>query len=380
VTTPSTVIVHDYLLQDGGAERVLNAIAGALPDAPIVTSMASDDFKQKYSRRLITTYLQRAPVNPRTFRVLFPLYGHAFMNAKLPAADVALVSSSGWAHYVALHSKMPVVVYCHTPARWLWRGDEYFRSTAARYARKGMEPLFRRLREIDREAAISADRYIANSENVRERIRGLYGRDAEVLHPPVNVETFHHTRRRRDYFLVASRLLQYKRIDLAVDACTQLGRRLVVTGEGPALAGLRRRAGDTVKFLGWQPDHVVHSLMEGCRALIFPGCEDFGLAPVEAMAAGAPVIGFKAGGALETVVPGVTGVLFSEPTVDAVKNAIQELESRPWSVEASRDRAEHFGRARFDERLREIISEVENDRSVKPAITERGRAAWLRAS
>ena len=353
------VIVHDYLLQKGGAERVVDVLGETFPDAEVVTSIVSDFYRERYAGHQIrTSYLQRAPVNERTFRMLLPLFAGAFRRLTLPSAEVALCSSSGWSHLVAPTAAMPVVVYCHSPARWLWRADEYFQARRARMLRAGLAPLLSRLRALDRAAARSATAYVANSETVADRIRRIYGIEPRVVHPPVDVDRFALGREREDFYLVVSRLLDYKRIDLAVDACSQLRRRLVVVGTGPAAARLRARAGSTVEFAGWAEDEEVERLMRTCRALIFPGEEDFGITAVEAMAAGTPVVAYNGGGARETVVAGRTGVLFDRQTADDAADAIRRVEANSWDADAIRRHAMRFATSRFAEEIRAVVEEV----------------------
>jgi glycosyltransferase involved in cell wall biosynthesis len=353
------VIVHDFLLQRGGAERVVDALLGALPKAELATCIMSDAYAEKYrGRRITTSYLQRAPVSERSFRMLLPLFAHAFSTLRLPEADIALCSSSGWAHLIAGRAEMPVVVYCHTPARWLWRPDQYFRSRRSQALRLFLSPLLRALRTIDCENAVAATRYVANSFTVADRIARCYGLEADVVYPPVDVARFQADRPREDFYLVVSRLLDYKRVDLAVDACSRTKRRLLVVGTGPVLNRLRRRAGSSVEFLGWQPDESVTQLMETCRALLFPGEEDFGITAVEAMAAGAPVVGFDRGGAAETIVHGSTGILFADQTVSEVAHALDQLEDQAWSPELISRHAEKFNPSRFAEEMRSVVRET----------------------
>lgn len=353
------VIVHDYLLQRGGAERVVEELAAAFPGAKLATSIVSESYRAQYAdRELTTSYLQRARVDEHNFRALLPLLADAFARLRLPPADVALCSSSGWAHLVTGHTEMPVVVYCHTPARWLWRPGDYFRTAGARAERVVLTPLLATLRTNDRRHARMATRYVANSATVAERIARCYGIEAAVVHPPVDVDRFRADRPREDFYLVVARLLDYKRLDLAVDACSWLGRRLLVVGSGPALERLRARAGPSVRFLGWQPEARVTELMETSRALIFPGEEDFGITAVEAMAAGAPVVAFRGGGARETVAEGVTGVLFDRQEVADVTDALVQVESRSWQAETLREHAHAFAAPRFRRQMRALIHDT----------------------
>jgi glycosyltransferase involved in cell wall biosynthesis len=200
------------------------------------------------------------------------------------------------------------------------------------------------------------DRFIANSRCVQERILRCYGRESVVIHPPVNVDGFDPTRPREEFFLVVSALVPYKRVDLAVDACSRLGKRLVVIGTGTEEENLRRRASPHVSFLGWQSSAVVRDHFERCKALLFPGLEDFGITPCEAQAAGAPVIAFSAGGALETVRDGITGVFFESQTVPALIESLMRFEAMPrFSSDACRANVEHLGPPRFRHKVREFL-------------------------
>ena len=357
MSEPRVLIVHDYLIQRGGAERVVDALLDIYPDAMLATSVISDDYRRHHDgRRITTTFLQRVPGAEPAFRALLPLYPAAFRRMRLPASDLIIISSSGFAHHAALAAKAPVLVYCHTPPRFLWRPGQYFGDR--RMARMVAEPVLARLRRLDREAARAPQQYLANSRTTAERIRQIYHRDAPVVYPPVAVDRFRPDRERDDFYLVVSRLLDYKRVDLAVAACTRLGRRLIVVGDGPSAARLREVAGPTVEFRGAQGDDVVTDLMERCRAFFFPGEEDFGISPVEAMAAGAPVIAFNRAGATETVLDGETGLLFPEQTVDAVVQAIERLEAGTWPAERNRARAEDFRPERFADGIRGHADEL----------------------
>jgi glycosyltransferase involved in cell wall biosynthesis len=341
-------IAHDYLNQRGGAERVVLEMAEIWPTAPIYTSLfrPASTFPAFRRHDVRCSFLDRLPIDGR-FRALLPLYPAAFRSFGELDADVIVSSSSGWAHMLRSTPSSFHVVYCHTPARWLW-GNDYIRSSALKKA--AFRPLRAGLRRIDRRAAARADLYVANSETVRERIRDVYGIDAPVVSPPVSIERFA-PRPRGERLLVVSRLIDYKRVDIVVAAATQLGVGLDVVGIGPALERLRAIAGPTVKFHGNLEDDAVVELMESCRALCFPGCEDFGITPVEAQAAGKPVIAFAGGGALETVTDGFSGVFFGEPTAESFVDALarsDRLQTDPAKIAAG---AQRFSSAAFRLRL-----------------------------
>ena len=353
---PRAAIVHDYLNQPGGAERVVLEMAKIWPEAPIYTSIyrPNSTFSGLDPTRVRTSFLDRLPVD-RRFRALLPLYPLAFHSLGRIDADLVICSSSGWAHGVRTAADSTQVVYCHTPARWLYQPGRYVRRVPAREV---LRPVFAPLRAWDRRAARRADRYIANSQGVRKRIQEVYGIDANVVHPPVDVERFE-AKPRGTRLLVVSRLLPYKRIDLIVEAATQLGRGLDVVGGGPELERLRALAGPTVEFHGRLRDVEVEELMEACDAYCLPGSEDFGISAVEGNAAGKPVLAYASGGALETLIDGVTGVFFREPTVSAVVDALRRLDELSTSPRAIADAAQRFSPREFRHRLEAAVTGTE---------------------
>jgi glycosyltransferase involved in cell wall biosynthesis len=252
------------------------------------------------------------------------------------------------------------VCYCHSPPRYLWGlEDSYLESSSHGnpIGRMIFSASLPHLRAFDRKMARKVDGFVANSFCVQERIRRCYDRDSVVINPPVEVDRFDATRPREDFYLVVSALVPYKRVDLAVDACSQLGRRLIVIGTGPEEVDLRRRAGPSVEFMGWQSNEAVREKYQTCRAFLFPGIEDFGITPCEAQAAGAPVIAFGEGGALETVSEGKSGLFFQEQTISSIADAIQRLEAGPaLSAEACRANVTHLGPARFRREIRDYLT------------------------
>jgi glycosyltransferase involved in cell wall biosynthesis len=350
----SVVIVHDYLNQRGGAERVVLEMASMWPRAPIYTSLYRPDSTFPEFRRLEirTTFLDAVPVD-RGFRSLFPLYAPAFAALGTLDADVIVSSSSGWAHWIRSAARSLHVVYCYTPARWLYGGLCLGRSKRQRPLR----PLLKSLRRADRTAARRADLYLTSSEHIRRHIRNVYGLDAVVVPPPVDTARFT-PRARGERLLVVSRLLAYKRIDLVVDAATQAGLPLDVVGAGPELGNLRARAGPTVTFHGELPDDAVTELMETCRAFVLPGAEDFGITPLEANAAGKPVVAFAGGGALETLEDGCSAAFFSRPTSEALLEAIPRCDAIETAPERLAFLAQRFSAHAFRDRLRSVLSDA----------------------
>lgn len=345
-------VVHDYLNQRGGAERVALELARIWPGAPIFTSLYRPEstFPEFVDRDIRTSFLDRLPVR-NGFRNLFPLYPAAFRTLGTLDAPLVVTSSSGWAHGIRTAPGTTHAVYCHTPARWLY-GDAYLGSGSMR--QRLASPLLGAMRRWDAASARRADIYIANSAAVRGKIRAAYGLDAQVVHPPVDVDRFK-PRERGERLLIVSRLLPYKRVDLAIQAANRARLPLDVIGSGPSYGALKELAGPTVRFDRRLDDAAITTLMEECRALLLPGEEDFGITPVEALAAGKPVVAFGAGGALETLEDGFSAAFFREPTPDALLDAlgrVEELETSPEDLAAA---ARRFSPAAFREGIRAAV-------------------------
>lgn len=309
---PRTALVHDFLVSVRGADRVFLEICDLYPDADIFTPIYSERGSEGRlaHRQVNTSFLQRLRPTSRSFRALLPLYPAAIESFDLAGYDVVISSSSAWAHGVICDERAVHVCYCHNPFRYAW--NERHRALAERrspVSRAVLSGLFSRWREWDWIAAQRVDHFLTNSQTTQSRIRSYFGREAEILHPPVNTSRFEPAEP-RDHFLVLSELMSHKQIDTAVRAFNQLGLRLVVVGGGPELGALRRLAGPGVTFTGRVDDSQVARLLATCRALVVTAIEEFGIAAVEAQAAGRPVLARRGGGALETVVEGVTGALW----------------------------------------------------------------------
>jgi glycosyltransferase involved in cell wall biosynthesis len=348
-------LVHDYLQETGGAERVVEAMLGLFPDAPLYTSVYDPSASSAVfvGRVIETSYLQRVIRRKSTAKALFPLLPGAFRRFDLTGNDVVLSSSSGFAHHVRTRPETLHVCYCHNPPRFLWQTDDYFRGVE--YLSRIGHPLLATLRRRDLQAAAGVDAYVANSSAVAERIATTYGRDATIIHPPVDVSRFHLTDERSGRLLVVSRLLAYKRLDLAVEAATKKGLPLDVIGDGPERGRLERMAGPSVRFLGRLPNDLVESIMAQATALIVPGREDFGLTLVEAQAAGRPPIAYAGGGALETVVDGETGFLFPEQTWESLARAVERAHAMELDPLRLRRSAERCDISNFSRLLRAFI-------------------------
>jgi glycosyltransferase involved in cell wall biosynthesis len=351
-------VVHDYFTQLGGAEKVAEELYRMTPGASLHSTVALDEKLPELLKEagIHTSWLQRMPGMERYFRLYFLLYPLAVRGLDLSGYDLVLSSSSGYAKGVRTSRDALHVCYCHTPMRWAWYFDQYSARERMGVARSTILPaLVGMLRRWDKDASRQPDHFIANSRTVADRIARVYGRAAEIIHPPVDVDRFRPCGEQGDFYLVLSRLVGYKRIDLAVDACTMLNRKLIVVGDGTGRNQLAERAGSSVQFMGRLSDNQVEYLASRCKALIFPGEEDFGIAPLEVAAAGRPCIAYRAGGALETVVDGVTGLFFDKQTPEDLAGAIEDFESREWSPLALQAHAHSFRREVFQERMRQFL-------------------------
>ena len=354
-------LVHDWLTGMRGGERCLEVFGELFPAADLYTLLHVPGSVSPAieNRRIVTSFIQRLPQAERRYRRYLPLFPAAVRAFDLRGYDLVLSSSHAVAKSVRVPAGALHVCYCFTPMRYVWDlyGD-YFGPRSGLATRLLMPPVAAWLRRWDRRTAAGVHQFVAISRFVADRIRRAYGRDADVIYPPVDVSRFRVDEAPGEFYLVVSALTPYKRVDLAVEACNRLGRRLVVVGTGPEDRRLRALAGPTVELLGWRDDAQTAELYARCRALLFPPLEDFGITPLEAMAAGRPVIAFGEGGARETVVPPgegepPTGLFFAHQTVEDLVDAIRRFEASAHQFEpkALRRRAEAFDRPLFRERV-----------------------------
>lgn len=363
-------IVHDYLNQSGGAERVVAALHRLFPEAPIYTTIADPAVVQALmpGADVRVSWMQRLPARDRWYRGYVMLYPGAIESLDLSGYDVILSSSSAFAKGAIAPPGARHICYCHTPMRFAWDLDQYAaREQWSPLVRRLLPPLVQRLRRWDLRTAQRPTRYLANSSVVAQRIARNYGLPSRVVPPPVEVDRFVPSASHDDYYLIVSRLVGYKRIDLAVEAFTRMARPLMVIGDGPARAALERNAGPSVRFLGRLSDWEVAEHYARCRAVIFPGEEDFGIVPLEANAAGRPVIACRAGGALDTVIEGSTGLCFFPQSVYALCRAVEDCERIEWDPVALRRHAEGYREEIFRERILAEVSgsDFEDRRTVQ---------------
>ena len=369
-------LVHDYLNQYGGAERVLEALHELYPDAPVFTSLYDPDAMPDYYRSwdIRTSFLQRMPLVRRFHRAFLLLYPPAFESFDFRNFDVVISNSSSWAKSVITPPDTVHVCYCLTPMRWAWNYRDYLvRENLGRPVRRLLPVAIHYLRMWDAVTSSRVDRFIGISRAVVARIRKYYGRSADLIPPPVDTASISMGMEQRENYLVVSRLIPYKKIDLAVGAATQLGLPLDVIGDGRDRGRLETLAGPTVRFLGHVSDGDVHAALASCRAFLFPGEEDFGIAPVEAMAAGRPVVAYAGGGALDTVLDGITGRLFSPQTVDSLTDRLATFDPRDFDPRTIRDHAMRFDTRAFQEAMSAYVERAWEEASSNPF------ARWERA-
>jgi glycosyltransferase involved in cell wall biosynthesis len=380
---PRVVLVHDWLTGMRGGEKCLEALCRRWSDAQLFTLLHRRGHVSEAIERLRprTSFLDLLPENHRYYRYLLPLMPAAVTSWRLPPCDLVV----SFSHCVAKgirprRDPVPHVCYCFTPMRYIWHmqgsyfGEDRVRGIKAR----ALERLLGWLREWDRRTAENVSHFLAISETVQRRIAECYGRSSTVIYPPVDTDFYHPAAvRREEFYLAVSAFAPYKRLDLAIQACNTLRRPLLIIGSGQDEARLRALAGPTIHFLGWQPDAVIRDHLRRCRALIFPGEEDFGIVPVEANACGAPVIAFGRGGATETVVPPdrrrePTGLWFTEQTAEALAEALSQFEKRStlFSPAAARRQALRFHSRRFTDELFTYLDNV-----LQPSTDSARRAA-----
>lgn len=354
-------LLHDWLNQRGGAEDVLETLVGLYPGAPLYVSIywreGMPSAYQEWDIR--TTWMDRLPGIHQHHQPYLPLYPLTFGALDLSPYKLVISNKSGFCHGVRTGPHTTHVCYCLTPTRYVWQYEEY----AAREAlpgpvRSALRPLIHWLRRWDFRAAQRVTHFVAISSEIQARIQRYYRREATIIYPPVDTAQFSLWSHQDDFFLFVGRLVPYRRIDLAVQAFNRLGLPLVIAGDGRDREALESAAASNITFLGYVSDTDRSDLMARCRAYILPGSEDFAIAPVQAMAAGRPVIAYASGGALDTVVPGETGLHFHEPTAEALMAAVEQLDDLSFDSVRIRRHAEQFDKRVFESKLRAFVERV----------------------
>jgi len=361
-------IVHDYLNQYGGAERLIEIFHEMYPDAPIYTSLFEPDFMPPIFQEMDVrvSFLQKMPFTKKHFKKYLLLFPTAFESFDLNEYDVILSCTTAWTKGVITSPDCIHICYCNTPMRFAWKYHDYVKRENLNFLFRATLPfVITPLRMWDITTANNVDYFIANSHNVARRIAKFYRREAEVIHCPTDCSKYYVSENTDGYFLIVSRLREYKRIDIAVEAFNQLGLPLKIIGTGSDEKKLKKLAKSNIEFLGRVSDAELREYYSKCQALIFPGEEDFGLTPLEAQASGRPVIAYGAGGVLETVIDGITGVFFDKQTPEALMSAIRAFDASQFEPEKIRNHALEFDVSIFKERIKNFIeAKVINHKSV----------------
>lgn len=354
-------LVHDYLTQQGGAERVFELLCKHYPKADIFTSLYDPektiDLKD---RQVHTTALQKIPGATKYFRIMAPFYFSAFRALDLQDYDLIISSTTSFAKAVRKKPGAIHICFCHNVTRFLWDTTTYLREYAAyRNFSAVLEPIFQLMRKADLDSAQEPDFYIANSSTVARRIQQFYGKPSVVINYPIDTNKFIFSDNKDDFYFASARLISYKRIDVVVEAFNWLGWPLLISGDGPERKRLESRALKNIKFLGHVSDTERSQLLSKARAVIVAALEDYGLVPVEANASGTPVIAYGKGGVLDTQIPGKTGVFFKRQTPEAIHTALVESSKIAWDYEQIREHAiANFSEKVFFERVERAIEEV----------------------
>lgn len=363
MTRPMRIaIVHEWFTSMRGGEKCVEALCELFPDATLYALLHVKGSVSPIIERMPmhTSFVQHLPFAATRYRYYLPLFPTAVRQFDLSDFDIVISSNHCAAKGVRTAPHTLHICYCYTPMRYIWtQYEDYFGAgRSGVLTRWGMRAVVGYLRRWDLRTAKNPRHFIAISENIRERIRTIYNRESDVIYPPVETAALSVVRGHEDFDLIVSALVPYKRVDLAVEAYNRMGKRLVVIGDGPDFFRLRQMAGPTVLIAGWRPDDDVRDHFRRCRAVIFPGEEDFGIVPVEAIACGKPVVAYARGGALETVLEGPalrTGVLFQEQTVESLSAAVRKLDGESFDAVAMHAFALGFDREIFKRKMKEYI-------------------------
>lgn len=357
-------LVHDYLAQDGGAERVLQAFSEVWPNAPIFVLFHDKAKMPRFKEMDIReSFIGKLPGGRKHYQWFLPLMPVATERHNLHDFDVVLSSTSAFAKGVLTRPETLHVSYCHTPTRYLWTDThEYIADLKYNALIKSLLPrLIHRMRIWDKMSVDRVDQFIANSDTVRQRIQKYYRRDSDIIYPPVNTKDFYVSDIIGDYFVSGGRMVKYKRFDLIVEVFNRLRYPIKIFGDGPELENLQKIALPNIEFLGKVSDSEKAKLLSSAKAFVHPQVEDLGITPIESMASGRPVIAYPVGGASETVIPGVTGVFFNEQTWESLLDTVLKFDEKKWDSQMIKLHAEKFSSIYFKERLERYINNKYQD-------------------
>lgn len=359
-------LVHDYLIQSGGAEKVVDVMHGLWPKAPLYTLLFDPQNLPEFKGRDIrTSFLKRLPLARRKYQWYLPLMPTATEHYNLKDFDVVVSSTSAFAKGVITGENTLHICYCHTPTRYLWSDTHSYIAELRipRFIKALLPPVLSRLRVWDKQAADRVDLFVANSETVKQRIKKYYRKDAHVIHPPVDTHRFNISNKPKEYFLIGGRLVAYKRYDMVIEAANKTGLPLKVFGSGPVEADLKKMAGPNVEFLGRVDEKKKAELYANAKAFINPQEEDFGITPVESMAAGRPVIAWRKGGATETVKEGVSGEFFDEQSWEELADHMIRFDENKYDPHKIKAHAETFSRKNFESKLTAFVENAHKQRN-----------------
>ncbi|MDG1950207.1 MAG: glycosyltransferase [bacterium] len=359
-------LVHDYLIQSGGAEKVVDVMHGIWPKAPLYTLLFDPKNLPEFEGRDIrTSFLKRLPLARRKYQWYLPLMPTATEHYNLKDFDIVISSTSAFAKGVITGENTLHICYCHTPTRYLWSDTHSYieELRIPRFVKALLPPVLSRLRIWDKQAADRVDLFIANSETVKQRIKKYYRKDAHVIHPPVDTHLYNISNKPKEYFLIGGRLVAYKRYDMVIEAANRTGLPLKIFGSGPVEADLKKMAGPNVEFLGRVDEKTKAKLYANAKAFINPQEEDFGITPVESMAAGRPVIAWRKGGATETVKEGVSGEFFDEQSWEELADHMIRFDESKYDARKIKAHAETFSRKNFETKLMAFIENARKQKS-----------------
>ncbi|AKG23271.1 glycosyltransferase [Calothrix sp. 336/3] len=354
-------LVHDYLTQRGGAERVFELLCKRYPDADVYTSLYDPQQTIDLGERIVnTTFLQNIPGAAKYFRLMAPFYFPAFRSLDLQSYDLIISSSTSFAKAVRKSPQAKHICFCHNVTRFLWDTETYLREYGDyRYFAPLIEQVFDVMRKVDLTYAQEPDLYIANSSVVARRIKEIYGKKAIVINYPIDTSKFLFSETKEDYYLASARMISYKRLDIIVEAFNWLGWRLLISGNGPERERLQSKALSNVEFLGHVTDLQRTQLFANAKSVIVAALEDYGLVPVEANASGTPVIAYGAGGVLDTQIPGKTGVFFNRQTPESLQSALLEARDISWNYNDIRNHAvNNFSETAFFSQVEQVIEQA----------------------
>lgn len=360
-STKRIALVHDALVVHAGSEKVALKLTEIFPDAPLFTSayLPENTFPEFLNRKIITLPFSSMVKSERHFKQLFPIWYLGFNFLDLKNFDLVISSANYLAKFLNPPENCQHICYLHNPFRFLWKRSTYSDQSLPYNAKVNslISPFLPLLRRIDRSRTRRIDRVVTNSQNVANQIRDTYGLESEVIYPPIPVSEYQISNDIDDYYLYAGRLISHKRVDLVIQACNHLKQKLIIAGDGLERPELEKIAGDTIAFTGKVSDLELKRLYSRCKALLFPSNEDFGMVPVEAQASGRPVIAYRAGGALETVVESETGLFFSDQSAESLCDAICRFQHMDFDPVKIRQFAMRFDESRFEEKILQLVNQ-----------------------